>query len=104
MPKSRQPHEIWQETRKRIWERDNHCCQSPLQPPICQGKPSISLEKCHIDHIRSGKLADNRDENLRTLCPVCHVLRADKRHRGMIANALKKGLIPPNWRELTWER
>jgi hypothetical protein len=31
-----------------------------------------------------------------------HVLRADHRHRGMVANALKLGIIPPNWRELVW--
>ena len=37
------------------------------------------------------------------LCRRCHVLRADKRHRGMIANALRDGIIPPNWRELVWE-
>jgi hypothetical protein len=27
----------------------------------------------------------------------------DPRHRGMIANALKLSIIPPNWRELVWE-
>jgi hypothetical protein len=31
------------------------------------------------------------------------VLRADLRHRGMIAKALKDGIIPPKWRELVWE-
>ena len=103
MPKSRQPKEVWYETRKRIWERDGHCCQGPLQPPVCRGKPYIALEKCHVDHIHSGKLGTNHDDNLRVLCPTCHALRADNRHRGMIANALKKGVIPPNWRELVWE-
>ena len=24
-------------------------------------------------------------------------------HRGMIAGAVKAGVIPPNWRELVWE-
>lgn len=103
MPKSRQPRELWNETRKRVWGRDGHRCQSPLQPPICQGKPHIALSKCHIDHIRSGKLGTNKIDNLRTLCPACHALRADNRHRGLIANALKKGIIPPKWRELVWE-
>lgn len=103
MPRKRQPKEIWQETRCKVWERDNHCCQSPLQPPLCIGKPFIALNKCHIDHIKSGKNAGNELENLRTLCPVCHVLRVDFRHRGMIARALEKGLIPADWRKLVWE-
>lgn len=103
MLRKRQPLELWNETRRRIWERDGHRCQSPLQPPICQGKPDIALSTCHVDHIKSGKLGMNHDCNLRVLCPTCHVLRADNRHRGMIANALKKGIIPPNWRKLVWD-
>ena len=103
MPRKRQPKEIWFETRRKVWERDGGQCQSPLQPPICQGKPHIALEACHIDHIKSGKLAGNEMSNLRVLCRACHVLRVDKRHRGMIANALRDGIIPPNWRELVWD-
>jgi 5-methylcytosine-specific restriction endonuclease McrA len=103
MPKKRQPKEIWERTRRAVWERDGGCCQSPLSAPICQGKPSIDLEVCHIDHIRSGKLAGNEQANLRTLCRPCHVLRADLRHQGMVASALRAGIIPPHWRELVWE-
>ena len=103
MPKSRQPREVWHETRRKVWERDGGCCQSPLQPPLCTGKPFIELERCHIDHIKSGKLAGNGMDNLRVLCPTCHALRLDGRYRGMIANALNKGIIPPNWRELVWK-
>jgi len=98
MPKKRQPDEIWQETRKRVWERDfdnggicSHCLSS------------VTLEECNIDHIQSGKLASNHLDNLRILCRRCHVLRLDNRHRGMIAKALSDGIIPPNWRELVWE-
>jgi len=94
MPKSRQPREVWQVTRKRVWARDNGVCTH------C-GK-TVALNECHIDHIKSGKLAGNEASNLRTLCRRCHVLRADFRHRGMVANALKAGIIPPNWRELVW--
>lgn len=97
MPKSRQPKEQWQVTRERIWRRDGGLCQYP------PGKHPVTLRECHIDHIRSGKFGRNHDSNLRTLCRVHHVLRADFRHRGMIANALRDGLIPPNWRELVWE-
>jgi 5-methylcytosine-specific restriction endonuclease McrA len=61
------------------------------------------LEAAEIDHIHSGKLATNKFKNLRTLCRRCHVLRADHRHAGMIASALRDGVIPPNWRELVWE-
>jgi len=41
--------------------------------------------------------------SLRTLCRRCHVLRKDMRHRGMIASALRDGIIPPDWRGLVWE-
>ena len=94
MPKSRQPREVWRETRRKVWERDNGQCQHCDKP--------VTLNACHIDHIRSGKHGTNEMSNLRTLCRRCHVLRADMRHRGMIANALRDGIIPPNWRELVW--
>ena len=95
MPKRRQPREIWQETRGIIWERDGRKC-------VHCGAP-VTLETCHVDHIRSGKLAGNEKSNLRTLCRRCHVLRADNRHRGMIAKAIEDGIIPPDWRPLVWE-
>lgn len=104
MDMKRQPSEIWDETRRKVWERDAGCCQSPLLPPVCQGKPHVDLEKCHVDHIvplsRGGT---NYIGNQRVLCRACHVLRTDNRHRGMIANALRDGIIPPNWRELVWD-
>lgn len=95
MPKKRQPKEVWSITRARIWTRDNGRC---VHCGIAQ-----ALEVCHIDHIRSGKLATNADSNLRVLCRRCHVLRADFRHRGMIAKALADGIIPPDWRALVWD-
>lgn len=64
---------------------------------------SLPLNKCHIDHIKSGKLGSNKLKNLRVLCRRCHTLRADNRHRGMIASALRAGVIPPDWRSLVWE-
>lgn len=101
MPKFRQPKEQWQHTRQKIYQRDKGRCQGPY----CKDKPeySITLETCHIDHIKSGKNSNNSLSNLRVLCRYCHTLRADNRHRGMIGNALKLGIIPPNWRELVWE-
>src|SRR3972149_3801424 len=63
MPKKRQPDEIWQETRKRVWERDldnGGICAHCLSP--------VTLEECNIDHIQSGKLASNHLDNLRILC------------------------------------
>jgi len=95
MPKSRQPKEIWEETRRKVWERDKGLCQRCGEP--------VALEECHIDHIVSGKRGTNHMSNLRTLCRRCHVLRADNRHRGMIAKALELGIIPPDWRGLVWE-
>lgn len=101
MPRTRQAPEIWEGTRRKVWNRDKGRCQGPY----CTDAPewSLSLEKCHIDHIRSGKLAGNELTNLRVLCRRCHVLRLDMRHRGMISTALKLGIIPPNWRELVWD-
>lgn len=95
MPKKRQPKEIWAITRERIWLRDNQKC--------IKCNKELSLKECHIDHIVSGKTGTNEDSNLRTLCIKCHVLRADLRHDGMRANAIKKGIIPPNWRQLVWK-
>jgi 5-methylcytosine-specific restriction protein A len=95
MPKSRQPKEIWMVTRRRIWERDSRKCIRCQTP--------VELNICHIDHIKSGKLATNEDRNLRTLCRRCHVLRADIRHRGMVYKAIRDGIIPLNWRDHLWE-
>ena len=96
MPRRRPPDEIWKEVlRPTAWERDGHQCTH------CG--VSVALEECHIDHIRSGKLGGNEMANLRTLCRRCHVLRADNRHRGMIAAALRDGIIPPDWRGLVWD-
>lgn len=97
----RQPKELWRITRARVWERDQGKCQGPYCTDTAPW--SLALEVCHIDHIQSGRLASNADSNLRVLCPRCHALRLDSRHRGMIAAALRKGVIPPNWRELLWE-
>jgi hypothetical protein len=99
MPRHRPPREIWKDLRRQVWERDRGYCQGPY----CQGKPPLSLTECHIDHIRSGKLASNALTNLRVLCRRCHVLREDERHRGMIAAALKAGIIPPDWRRYVWD-
>lgn len=101
MPKRRQPRELWRETRRKVWEHDRGKCQGPYCRDVSEW--SIALEVCHIDHIKSGKLAGNELSNLRVLCRRCHVLRSDFRHRGMIAKALSDGIIPPNWRELVWD-
>lgn len=95
MPRHRPCREVWVNIRKKVWLRDNEKC-------IHCGK-KLELYNCHIDHVRSGKLAGNRLCELRTLCRRCHVTRMDPRHRGMVANALRDGIIPPHWRELLWE-
>lgn len=95
MPRKRQPREVWSATRRRIWNRDKHQC---VRCHIL-----LTLWRAHIDHIVSGKRGTNHHTNLRTLCRRCHVLRADLRHGGMIAAALRDGIIPPNWRESVWE-
>lgn len=98
----RQPYAIWQQTRRRIWQRDQGQCQSPY----CQKTSSqpIPLKQAHIDHILElSRGGSNHDRNLRTLCHRCHVLRASFAHRGMIAAALRDGIIPADWRSLVWE-
>lgn len=95
MPRKRQCREEWKQTRKIVFNRDGGIC--------VHCKEAVSIETCNIDHIKSGKLGTNELKNLRTLCRRCHVLRLDFRHRGMIAKALKDGVIPPNWRELVWD-
>jgi 5-methylcytosine-specific restriction enzyme A len=96
MPRKRPPREVWDATlRPAIWKRDGGRC--------VRCEVEVTLQAAHIDHVRSGKLGTNEFKNLRTLCRRCHVLRADMRHRGMIAAALRDGVIPPDWRELVWE-
>ena len=95
MPRHRPPREIWQVLRGKVYSRDGGRCVR------CHAE--VKLSECHIDHIRSGKNGTNQLTNLRTLCRRCHVLRADMRHRGMMASAIRDGVIPPDWRHLVWE-
>ena len=100
MPKKRQPKEIWQVTCKRIFERDGgKCVRCDI---VCLLEPGLH-NSANVDHVLSGKYGSNHDDNLRLLCKRCHVLRSDKRHRGMIAIALEQGIIPPDWRGLVWD-
>lgn len=95
VPKKRPPHAVWNATRLRILERDGRRCT--------RCGVEVSESTAHIDHIQSGKLANNAASNLRALCRRCHVLRACHRHQGMIAAALRDGIIGPDWREQVWE-
>ena len=95
MPNKRPPHEVWAVIRGHIWKRDGGCC--------VHCRLAVPLRKAHVDHLQSGKFGSNEFRNLRTLCRRCHVLRLDHRHRGMIAGALRDGIIPANWRELVWD-
>lgn len=81
--------------RRRALARDGFAC-------VRCGTP-VTEETAHIDHVRSGKYGSNALDGLRTLCRRCHVLRSDVRHRGMIAAALRDGIIPPDWRSLVWD-
>lgn len=102
----RQDPELWALTRERVWKRDHGVCQSPKDTApklhgLCQ--QNVALKDCHIDHIKplsSG--GSNHACNLRTLCPVCHGLRLDEKHRSLTTQLVKKGLIPVQWKHLTW--
>ncbi len=100
MPKKRQPREIWEVTCRRIYERDGGRC---VRCKVVVVLESGRADSCNVDHVVSGKYGSNHDDNLRTLCRRCHVLRADFRHRGMIAAALEQGIIPADWRSLVWD-
>jgi 5-methylcytosine-specific restriction protein A len=92
--------ELWRTIRRQVWERDGGRCRGPY----CRDAPPISLEAAQIDHrVPLSHGGTNELDNLRTLCRRCHVLRADHTHQGMIAQALRDGIIPPNWRALVWE-
>ncbi|HLG72351.1 MAG TPA: HNH endonuclease signature motif containing protein [Chloroflexota bacterium] len=91
----RQPREIWAQTRLSVLERDGWACTR------CDAE--LTVETGHVDHIRSGRHGSNALSNLRALCRRCHVLRADGRHRGMIARAIADGVIPSDWRPLVWD-
>ncbi len=96
MWKKRLDRELWANTRKEVHARDGGRCVH------CGAE--VGLDECHTDHIRPlSKGGGNHVDNLRTLCRRCHVLRRDTAHRGLIANALRDGIIPPKWRELTWD-
>jgi 5-methylcytosine-specific restriction endonuclease McrA len=91
----RPPNEVWRVLRRKVWERDRGRCKH------CGRE--VSLREAHIDHINTAPgVAGNGIGNLRTLCRACHVLREDNTHRGMIAAALRDGIIPPDWRSRVW--
>ncbi|NNJ12973.1 HNH endonuclease [Chloroflexales bacterium ZM16-3] len=90
----------WAQRRQLVWKRDEGRCQGPY----CGNQPPIPLDQAHIDHIQPlSKGGSNALPNLRTLCRRCHVLRAGHEHQGMIAAALRDGIIPADWRPLVWD-
>ena len=92
----------WNIIRHRIWQRDRQRCQGPYCQDVAPR--SLLLNQVHIDHILEiSRGGSNADDNLRTLCRRCHCLRANISHQGMIAAALRDGVIPPNWRQYVWE-
>jgi 5-methylcytosine-specific restriction endonuclease McrA len=96
----RHSRELWAQIRAAVWARDEGYCRGPY----CADTPPLSLEAANIDHIVPlSKGGSNHLDNLRTLCRRCHVLRAGHEHQGMIAAALRDGVIPPDWRPLVWD-
>lgn len=96
MPKNRLPKQVWfNNIRPIVWNRDNKKC--------VRCHKQISLGDCHIDHKQSGIRGNNKISELRTLCFPCHALRTCYLHRGLTSTAIEKGVVPPNWRQLTWD-
>jgi 5-methylcytosine-specific restriction endonuclease McrA len=102
----RQPKEQWDITRKAVYKKSGGFCESPENAPpkkagVCMRE--VEIDKCHIDHIRpisSG--GSNHISNLRVLCPVCHALREDPKHKSMRDKMNKNGLLPDNFQNLIW--
>lgn len=101
---TRQPTEQWDYTRQRIWKRDKGECQSPQHlkdAGVCKGK--VKLKDCHIDHVQplsSG--GSNHASNLRILCPVCHALREDVKHKSLRDRMVCQGKLPQNLDGSIW--
>lgn len=81
--------------------RDGHKCVRCGTPVTTDKGKRNSAHTDHIQPLSSG--GTNAIDNLRTLCARCHVLRVDPKHRGMIAEALAKGIIDHNWRDEVWK-
>ena len=65
--------------REYVLFRDNHTCQA------CKGKSKCNILNVH--HIESRKTGGNAENNLVTLCEVCH----DKYHKGLIKQIWERG-------------
>jgi hypothetical protein len=89
-----------QALRRRLWLRDQGCCQGPY----CTAKAawSLAFDQCYLDQLQRGKADGQTDAAFRILCRRCYVLRAANRSVGRIAAALGDGLIGPDWRSLVW--
>lgn len=88
------PSAIWTTRRRLVWERDGHQC--------VRCHVSLEFRAAMIDHLDNGPRATHEQANLRTLCRRCFVLREANLKTGLTANALRDGVIEPNWREQVW--
>jgi 5-methylcytosine-specific restriction endonuclease McrA len=102
----RQDKEQWRKTQKAVYKRAGGLCESPedaapKRAGVC--KRELAEKQGHVDHIRplsSG--GSNHISNLRLLCPACHALREDMKHKSMRDSQIKKGSIPVNYKNLLW--
>jgi 5-methylcytosine-specific restriction endonuclease McrA len=88
--KDRQLKEIWQMTRKKIIKHE--------QSTRLRYKAKINESSAQLDQIITRKLGTHKSENLRTLRGRCHLLGNVPRHRRMMVEALKNGVLCPDWR------
>lgn len=86
------------DARHKLWEIAERRCQSPLEAPLCQGKPEIKISKAIIKSYRPVK------DEFKVLCPMCAALYAGGHEFEHVRSRLmREGELPDNWRDLVWE-
>lgn len=84
---------INQATKKIVWNRDGGCC-------IVCGKPvDVSLSNAHI--VPRSKGGSGEEQNIVTLCPVCHFMLDQTTHRKKMMDMVIEYIrnIYPDWDE-----
>jgi len=87
---------IWQKKRLEILSRDNWQCQ------VCQDTQT-TLNVHHKEYAESGQPWDATEEQLITLCEVCHAFESEYRpfHERQLLRSIKKHLFAEDIEQLS---